>query len=133
MIKFKVGDKVRCVDSNKSCITAGRIYEIVDFSAPWYRVITDHGGVDGYLEHVFELVEPNPVLTPEEVFEHLRKGTKLEVFGRHNTRAGCYEKWLAAPSVKSITYNNIVTYKWRIKPEPEVIELNGKKYREIVE
>ena len=27
----------------------------------------------------------------------------------------------------------ILDSEWRIKPEPEVIELNGKKYREIVE
>ena len=67
------------------------------------------------------------------MFEHLRKGTELEVFGRYNTRTGSFEKWLAAPPAEQITYNTIVTQRWRIKPEPTVIELNGKKYREIID
>ena len=130
MSKFKVGDKVRCVTSKHNYITEGHIYEISETSNGWYYVITDHGGRDGYPSSSFVLADN--VLTPEEVFDHLRKGTKLEVFGRYNTRTGSIEKWLEAPPEERITYSTIVTRRWRIKPEPEVIELNGKKYREIV-
>ena len=67
------------------------------------------------------------------MFEHLRNGTTLEIFGKRETRTGSIEKWLDAPPMEIITYNTIVTQQWRIKPKPEIIELNGKKYREIVE
>ena len=123
--KFKVGDTVRCVSSRHSYITLGRTYVIKDIQGEWYRVITDHGGLDGYREKAFELVEPNPVLTPEVVFEHLRKGTKLqykqEVFPKG---------WRDCSNPQ---FANILNREWRIKPEPEVIELNGKRYKLIEE
>lgn len=131
---FKVGDKVRCVQ-NALQLTVGAEYTIVSVcpDGRWYRVVNDLNTVEGYNAVKFELVQNDDLLTPEEVFEHLRKGTKLELFGRYNTRTGFVDKWLEAPPVERITYNTIVTQRWRIRPEPEVIELNGKKYREIVE
>lgn len=63
MSKFKVGDKVRCVSPYTSYITLGRTYVIKEIQGSWYMVVTDHGGLDGYPERVFELVEPNPVGT----------------------------------------------------------------------
>ena len=135
MNKFKVGDKVRCVDSSgrELILKLGNIYEVESLDSANFIYLTDVHIDYSFSVDRFELVEPNPVLTPEEVFEHLRKGTKLEVFGRYNTRTGSIEKWLEAPPAEQITYNTIVNQRWRIKPEPEVIELNGKKYREIVE
>ena len=127
MSKFKVGDKVRCVKSGLAYITKGRVYEIVALDDHWHRVVTDFGVVDGYAADVFELVEPNPVLTPEEVFEHLRKGTKLQMQIPHSA------KWVNVMDARYATYEDITNKVWRIKPEPEVIELNGKKYREITE
>lgn len=134
MSNFKVGDKVRCVQ-NALQLTVGAEYTIVSVcpDGRWYRVVNDLNAVEGYNAVKFELVQDEVVLTPEEVFEHLRKGTKLELFGRYNTRTGFVDKWLEAPPVEHIAYNTIVTQRWRIKTEPEVIELNGKKYREIVE
>ena len=75
-------------------------------------------------ESCFELVEPNPILTPEEVFEHLRKGEKLQV--RHSGIKCC---WYDVINPELTTYEEMLTNEWRVKPEPEpeVIELNGKK------
>lgn len=123
--KFKVGDTVRCVSSTTSYITFGRTYVIKDIQGEWYRVITDHGGLDGYRERTFELVEPNSVLTPEEVFEHLRKGTKLQYKQEASPKG-----WRDCSNPQ---FANILNREWRIKPEPEVIELNGKRYKLIEE
>lgn len=140
MSKFKVGDKVRALEKCGWSDKWG-IYTISEcwynsLTEKWYVRLEEHlskstghsHGADSY-----ELVEPNPVLTPEEVFEHLREGTELEIFGRYNTRTGSIEKWLAAPPTELISYDTIVTQRWRIKPEPEIIVLNGKKYQEIME
>ena len=125
MSKFKVGDTVRCVSSRRSYITLGRTYVIKEIQGEWYRVVTDHGGVDGYMEDTFELVEPNPVLTPKEVFEHLRKGTKLQY------KQEAFPKgWRDCSNPQ---FANILNREWRVKPEPEVIELNGKRYKLIEE
>lgn len=126
--KFKVGDTVRCVSSEYSYITLGRTYVIKEIQGAWYRVITDHGGLDGYMEKAFELVEPNPVLTPEEVFEHLRKGTKLQWCCKSTLN------WIDhSGELNRIKLNELIDYNWRVKPEPEVIELNGKRYKLIEE
>lgn len=122
--KFKVGDTVRCV-SVHCYISLGRNYVIKEIHGEWYRVITDNGNLDGYREDAFELVEPNPVLTPEEVFEHLRKGTKLQ-YKQEEFPKG----WRDCSNPQ---FANILNREWRIKPEPEVIELNGKRYKLIEE
>lgn len=135
MSKFKVGDKVRCVDcsTREHILNLGDIYEVAAIiEGNCIRLVGVHVYHNLSVGR-FELVEPNHVLTPEEVFEHIRKGTKLQIFGTYNTRTGSIEKWLDAPPVDCITYNTIVAQRWRIKPEPEIIELNGKKYLEIVE
>lgn len=124
--KFKVGDTVRCVSAH-CYISLGRNYVIKEIHGEWYRVITDNGDLDGYREDAFELVEPNPVLTPEEVFEHLRKGTKLQLQNSHSGR------WYDVIAPQYASYEEITTKQWRIKPKPEVIELNGKRYKLIEE
>ena len=126
--KFKVGDTVRCVSSEHSYITFGRTYIIKEIRGSWYKIVTDHGGLGGYMGHVFELVEPNSVLTPEEVFEHLRKGTKLQ-WAHKSTENWCKH----SGDITRIKVNELIDYSWRIKPEPEVIELNGKRYKLIEE
>lgn len=136
IMKYKAGDKVRCIKSTSAVgVEVGNVYTVIGFSH-----VSDFGvhialkGVKSTpTQDVFELVQEDAVLTPEEVFKHLRVGTELEIFGRFNTRTDSIEKWLAAPPTHRITYNTIVSQIWRIKPEPEVIELNGKKYREIID
>lgn len=127
MSKFKVGDKVRCVISGREDLTYGRIYEIISISDTWYRVLNDNDLVDGYAEGLFESLAYNIILTPEEVFGHLSKGTKLQ------WRYKDADRWQDCINSGNVQVRCILDSQWRIKPEPEVIELNGKKYREIVE
>lgn len=131
MAEFKVGDKVRCVKVGLRYITEDCIYEIRYARGRIYHVIADNGIRNCYPASVFELVEPNPVLTPEEVFEHLRKGTKLQC------RKTAHLKWCDTITGSLVTDNPtfkmITLWNWRIKPEPEVIELNGKRYKLIEE
>lgn len=133
-MKFKIGDKVKCISCEPmQYIKLGEVYTVKDIDFGGGIILEEIELSHSYSDPRFELVSNQEVLTPEEVFEHLRKGTKLELFGRYNTRKCSIEKWLDAPPVELITYNTITTQRWRIKPEPEVIELNGKKYREIVD
>ena len=133
MCKFKAGDKVRALD-NHSWSERGCIYTVSEcwfnpFTGKEYVRLVEHLSKSNTHSHWaarYELVEPKP-LAPEEVFEHLRKGTKLQL---QNSYSG---KWCDLIVPQSASYADITTRQWRIKPEPEVIELNGKKYREIVE
>ena len=133
MSKFKVGDKVRTLYDCGSSVK-GSVYTIAEcwynsITEKWYISLWEHLSKSPKHSHYadsYELVEPNPVLTPKEVFEHLRKGTKLQY--RRTASSKWVESNLDNPSVKMI-----ILGEWRIKPEPEIIELNGKKYREIVE
>lgn len=138
IMKFKVGDKVRCVSESAAYgVEVGNIYTVKN---PRFFESEIHNGVycmellevssSPYDKH-FELVQEDAVLTPEEVFEHLRKGTQLQYrrissLGWSSTSAGVSIS--DNPSYKMITQGQ-----WRIKPEPVVIELNGKKYIEITE
>ena len=135
MSKFKVGDKVRTLyDCGSSC--KGSVYTVAEcwynfLTEKWYVSLEEHLSKSPEHSHdadSYELVEPNHVLTPEEVFLHIHKGTKLQV--RHNSIKCC---WYDVINPELITYQEMLTNEWRVKPEPEVIELNGKKYREIVE
>lgn len=132
--KFKVGDKVRAIN-DCGWSTQDDIYTI---SQCWYS--SDHSRCYVRLvEHLrrapnhshsadyYELVDPNPVLTPEEVFEHLRKGTKLQ--WRYKGK----DHWQACINAGNVPVRCILDSDWRIKPEPEVIELNGKRYKLIEE
>ena len=140
MSKFKVGDKVKALynvgSSKKGCIcTIAKCWCNPKHEKCYVRLVEHLSKSDTHSHYAddYELVETNPVLTPEEVFEYLRNGTKLEVLGVRHARTGSTDTWLDVSDVDRITYHTIVTCKWRIKPEPEIIELNGKKYREIVE
>ena len=130
MSKFKVGDKVRCVKPTLAVgVEVGGVYT--------FRGINHKSEFGTHVElaevrstpttDVLELVQRDAVLTPEEVFEHLRKGTQLQL---QNSHSG---KWYDVVAPQYASYEEITTKQWRIKPEPEVIELNGKNYREIVE
>ena len=128
MSKFKVGDKVRCIRESAAIgVQVGEIYTVEGYNAHCIKfgcvllVEVDSSP----LEACFVLVEPNPVLTPEEVFKYLREGVKLQ-----------YEQEASPKGWRDCSnpqFANILNRVWRIKPEPEVIELNGKKYREIME
>lgn len=122
--KFKAGDKVRCV-RDMSNLEIGKVYTVVSVSSDtyWYRVVNDLGATVGYEANVFELVQ-DAVLTPEEVFEHLRKGTKLQHL------VGTYG-WKDVTTPEELYYTDICSEQFRVKPEPEIITLNGKRYQAI--
>ena len=125
MSRFKVGDKVRCVQ-NATQLTVGAEYTIVSvcLDGCWYRVFNDLNSVAGYGAAKFELVQDDVVLTPEEVFKHLRKGTKLQhLHGNHG--------WKDVTTPNELYYEDICNEKFRIKPEPEIITLNGKRYQAL--
>ena len=130
--KFKVGDKVRAL-VNHGWSTKGAVYTV---SECWYNSITSNcyvrlvehlpkGTNHSHIADSYELVEPKPVLTPEEVFENLRKGTKLQYKKEASPKGWC--------DCSNPQFANILNREWRIKPEPEVIELNGKRYKLIEE
>lgn len=75
------------------------------------------------------------VLKPEEVFDHLRKGTNLQIRNKCITPRGVTYNWVDIEDdfTDNLLYVEICSATFRIKPEPEVIELNGKKYREITD
>ena len=124
--KFKVGDTVRCINDGGYHITVGKMYTIKVIAGEFLRVTDDLGNVGGYSCTRFELVQ-EPVLTPEEVFKHLRKGTQLECSdkGRDN--------WCTIHSNSRVPVGQIETFQWRIKPVPEIIESFGRKYKLIEE
>lgn len=123
--KFKVGDQVRCVRDYLRNITLNHVYTIFRVQDGRCFIHTDSGSVGVYPAYIFELAEHNPVLTPEEVFEHLRKGTKLQYKQEASPKG-----WRDCSNPQ---FANILNREWRIKPEPEVIELNGKRYKLIEE
>lgn len=131
MSKFKVGDKVKCSDRYLTDTTYGNVYTVIDVSEfmgnLYFVYIDDVGDRAERLQSRFALVEPNPVLTPEEVFKHLREGVKLQ--WRYKGK----DHWQDCINAGNVQVRCILDSEWRIKPEPEVIELNGKKYREIIE
>ena len=128
MSKFKVGDKVRVVMSDEDFgLYRGYVHTVVDVNTMGNIELTGISTIQWSPDR-FELLQESDVLTPEEVFEHLRKGTKLQV--RHNNIKCC---WYDVINPELTTCEEMLTNEWRIKPEPEIIELNGKKYREIIE
>ena len=123
--KFKVGDKVRCVKAHLKSLTFNQVYTIERASGGNYDVRNDLGCVGGYPDYVFKVVEStNEYLTPEEVFEHLRKGTKLE-----RKRKDVPSRWVSVDH--AVYIHQVDDYDWRIKPEPEIITLNGKRYQAL--
>ena len=123
--KFKVGDKVRCVKGHFKKLTLGEVYEVLNLHrGQYYYIQNDEGYVGVYSGSTFELVVDDVHLTPEEVFEHLRKGTKLQhLIPNHG--------WCDVTTPNEMYYEDICNEKFRIKPEPEIITLNGKRYQAL--
>ena len=132
---FKVGDKVRCLYDHGSS-KRGEVYTVYKIwrntmLTKWYVQLVEHLTELPRHSHdvgVYELLDPNSVLTPEEVFEHLRKGTKLEYEHEYKHNGYTVTEWKACANPQ---FANILNRKWCIKLEPEVIELNGKRYKLI--
>ena len=130
MNKFKVGDTVRCVKPSAAIgVHVGQVYTVKGYNDHCRKfgcVLLDEVGSSPF-EACFELVQEDAVLTPEEVFEHLRKGTQLQCSDKGK------DNWCNIHLNRSVSVGQIESFQWRIKPEPEVIELNGKRYKLIEE
>ena len=130
MSNFKVGDEVEFLE-NYSSFKIGERAKVnsvdTDGTVRVSKLDPKNKSCWVYTRRL-KLVPKDPVLTPEEVFEHLRKGTKLQ---------WCYKStlnWLDhSGELNRIKLNELIDYSWRVKPEPEVIELNGKRYKLIEE
>jgi len=123
--KFKVGDTVRCINDGGYSITVGKLYTIKVIAGEFLRVTDDLGNVGGYMYTRFELAQ-EPVLTPEEVLKHLLAGTKMEY--------KLDSKWVShSGDLNLLSVQSLSSLQWRIKPVPEIIEANGRKYKLIEE
>lgn len=124
--EFKVGDTVRCIDSYRSQIIIGAVYTIASIEGEFLRVTDDLGDVGGYKYTRFELAQ-EPVLTPEEVLQYFKEERQDEL--------ECVQpNGLVLDNMTKYTgVKYILEYKWYIKPVPEIIEANGRKYKLIEE
>ena len=130
MSNFKVGDEVEFLETYSS-FKIGERAEVIRLDTDGtVRVSTldSKSKIKSCWVYTrrLKLVPKDTVLTPEEVFEHLRKGTKLQ-----RQRKDVPPSWVTVDH--SVYVHQIDDYIWRIKPEPEVIELNGKRYKLIEE
>lgn len=133
MSTFKVGDKVRCVRRSAACgVELGSIYTVEN---PQFFASRVHKGVYGMAllevfslpyDKDFELVQEGAVLTPEKVLKHLLAGTKMEY--------KLVNRWCShSGDLDLLSVQSLVGTKWRVKPVPEIIEANGRKYKLIEE
>jgi len=126
--KFKVGDEVEFLENYCSFMVGERakvMFVDTDNTVKLRSLDFNHKQCWVFTKRV-KLLTKDPVLTPEEVFEHLRKGTELQYRRTNSLEWDTYV-------VENPTYKMITEGQWRIKPEPEVIELNGKRYKLIEE
>ena len=129
MSTFKVGDKVRRIGGNCEGTVTGGIYTVKGFrqQGGTIMLLEFPAGELGWSACNFELAQ-EPVLTPEEVFKHLRKGTELQWFCKSTNN------WIDhSGELSKIKLNELLDYNWHIKPVPEILEANGRKYKLIEE
>lgn len=127
MSTFKVGDKVRRIGGNCAGTVTGGIYTVKGFRTnkdSSIMLLEFPKDELGWSACKFELAQ-EPVLTPEEVFKHLQKGTKLQ------WRYKGTSEWRHCLHTGSVQVRCILDSEWRIKPVPEIIEANGRKYKLI--
>lgn len=126
MSDFKVGDKVRCINSGGyPRIPVGAVYTIASIDGEFLRLIYEGVHIGGYSYTRFELVRDH-VLTPEDVLTHLLAGTKMEY--------KLDSKWVShSGDLKLTSVGSLSSLQWRVKPVPEIIEANGRKYKLIEE
>lgn len=126
MSTFKVGDKVRRIGGNCAGTVTGGIYTVKRFRLPCTIMLLEFPEDKlGWGVSNFELAQ-EPVLTPEEVLKHLLAGTKMEY--------KLDSKWVSHSGDLNLTsVGSLSSLQWRIKPVPEIIEANGRKYKLIEE
>lgn len=127
MSTFKVGDKVVSTqeDAPYLYVKQGSTYTVSAVRTSGSIVLAEIAEPHNYGQRYFELVR-DPVLTPEEVFKHLQLCTKLQF--------AIGSQWYDhSGNTVDIKVSELISTKWRIKPAPEIIEANGRKYKLIEE
>ena len=127
MSTFKFGDKVCRIGGNCAGVITGGIYTVKGFRMGGTTIMLLEFPEDkmGWSASEFELVQ-EPVLTPEEVLKHLLAGTKMEY--------KLDSKWVShSGDLNLLSVQSLSSLQWRIKPVPEIIEANGRKYKLIEE
>ena len=130
MSNFKVGDVVEFLE-NYGIFKIGDRAKVTFVGTDGTVMVWDLDGKNKtcwVLTKRLKLVPKDPILTPEEVFKHLRKGTELEYEHEYKHNGYTVTEWKGCANPQ---FANILNRKWRVKPEPEVIELNGKRYKLI--
>lgn len=127
MSTFKLGDKVCRIGDNCAGTVTGGIYTVKGFRMGGTTITLLEFPEDklGWAASEFELAQ-EPVLTPEEVLKHLLAGTKMEY--------KLDSKWVShSGDLNLLSVQSLSSLQWRIKPVPEIIEANGRKYKLIEE
>jgi hypothetical protein len=70
MGKFKKGDKVRCVVGFGKCISEGTVYEVLEDTGEWVRVVSDEGILGGYKPYRFELFSSSTYIINGAPYEY---------------------------------------------------------------
>lgn len=123
--KFKVGDAV-----TPNCKIHQSITELKEGGVYFIEGVVDDGvrlkGLKStYVAHRFDLVK-SEFLTPEEIFKALKDDVPLQWLNSEG-------KWLDDNDSLGNSVRDICEFQWRYKPQPEIITLNGKRYKEIVD
>lgn len=119
MLKFKAGDKIKCIDARcTDNMTQGKVYtvtKVMNDGDPY--VLNDVGEQDWWAARRFELV--SEYLTPEQVLQYFKEGRQDE---------------LEYIQPNGVTLDSMSEYtglkylfegKWRVKSVPKTIDYYG--------
>lgn len=115
--KFKVGDKVKRVQSSKGHVVKGQVYT-VEFCDSWTVHLVGISGM--YSPDHFELVQDTPeqpVLTPQEVFTAILEGVPLE----YRTFSGSNWHTLSYPENVNIASFKVAEFRKQV----QTVNLSG--------
>lgn len=136
MSEFKVGAFVECVRAERGVpLTRGKIYEIIapkyDVDIPCIWVTTDNDTANWFSRDRFVAIskELPKLLTPEEVLGYLQRNDYQQL--QYKVGTGPWR--FLDKNGQHTPVLRLWELDWRIKPQPEVITVNGKRYQEIIE
>lgn len=130
MLKFKVGDKIKCVKSGRLA-RDGEVYTVADIWHGRYQSKSQYLRVAERLEshphHAycvdqFELVQDEPTyLTPEQVLQYFKEGRQGELEYFNPLRS----TWKPYNDMGVYRVNDLFNSRWRVKPLPKTIDYYG--------
>jgi len=129
MIKFKIGDKVVCVDADfYDCITEGNIYTIIELDDDFIRFNSDKGSICGMFHFRFELA-PEEITAPKTTPHIHKKEIIAWVYGAEIEYEFYKDYWVPCPSDPKWLRH----VKYRVKPAKTPTQIAiGEKEIELV-